>query len=1070
MAFLLLFLIPATIYLFYPTSSQDDDSEETLPLRIASSSGGPADLQESYQGDASLVAEVEILQEMKRISLKNTGSVQLHHVEVLDGPRSLAVLSMLSPSERKVLATRGPADNISVKALDPSGRVVSGSVSYNIQSSYAPGGTSEEVSLSTKAALEQMPPAAPEEREDASPLSLNITLNRSEGYEGDVIGYRCAAVNTGSFELSDVRIFCSGRMASTKFLPPGREVHLDGSLQIQESGEIHAGAQGLDPQGRIFTNNTSAPVWRISPKIRMKVDAPSRVHRGERFVLSAEIENIGGENLTEIRVSDSLGDVGGIPILPPGANQTLQAERMIMESRADDVRAIARDSAGREVYASSSLDLRVLNSSLRLLAEPEVTCSYGGVPAEVTWILSNTGEEDLKNIALTGEGSRCTLRELPAGRSVRMAAIYVKNSTSTINVTVRGYDSLGYEASAEARALIKVVRPGISLKVMPAEIEVAPGDTAVLSCLVTNSGEDVLSDVILGLNGSSLATIGRLEPGEFRVVEARTLIPSSCTLKLSAEGRDSLGGMLRDSCDVRARASAFGLRIFVSASPPAVVAGSSTTLRCTVANSGSVPLYSIFIISKEFGPLGTIDYLAPKRQKVVTAERAVDRSVEDVITAEGFTQDKSPVKAASSLTIGLLKVPVDGRAATSDPPSTVSTRIADAKISRGNVSIPLALPAESETKSQVSRAVASSIERNAVGSRNMVLDGIAELLRYVERLLGRAGGDSEAYSAGTLQEEEEYEGISASRNYELSITGVRSSEHGAIRILDVSATPSSPAAGEPVKITAHINSESGIRSASVRYGLSDAPLTRQEMMGVDRIYELPLELESGNDRDGYWSATIPGREAGVYMVLSLWMMDGGETAEDGPYMLHWSTVGPAPRSSRPAALSVDGMLFIESSSVKGQGEVSIKDTFQGEAMHYNEKILGNGSISLESMRFIDRKTAVDNFTEVKDLVFTGGQLRGHQTVESPRFHGGLGASVTERFNLSHVDRSEVSSISSASLDNNTLAYRTEQAFDGTWNIQTKYAKFSKKIKADQQYTGSFQTEKSIKFQDAEQGR
>jgi hypothetical protein len=67
-----------------------------------------------------------------------------------------------------------------------------------------------------------------------------------------------------------------------------------------------------------------------------------------------------------------------------------------------------------------------------------------------------------------------------------------------------------------------------------------------------------------------------------------------------------------------------------------------------------------------------------------------------------------------------------------------------------------------------------------------------------------------------------------------------------------------------------------------------------------------------------------------------------------------------------------------------------------------------------------------------------------------------------------VDKSETSSVSSASIANNTLVFKTDQAFDGTWNIQTKYAKFYKKIKADQQYTGSFQTQKSIKFQDAEQ--
>jgi hypothetical protein len=369
--------------------------------------------------------------------------------------------------------------------------------------------------------------------------------------------------------------------------------------------------------------------------------------------------------------------------------------------------------------------------------------------------------------------------------------------------------------------------------------------------------------------------------------------------------------------------------------------------------------------------------------------------------------------------------------------------------------------------------VASDVDQAATGSNNMVLDGISNLLRYVEAILGKADEGAKSQSSAAREfSPQPGESLSAGKDYELSIAGVKGSEHGAISILDVSASPSQPAAGEGVKITAHIKSQEGIKSASVKYGLSDSPLTKQDLLGVERVYDSPLKLESGNAEDGYWSGNVPGRGAGVYMALSAWMTDGTNVAEGGPYMIHWSTINSAGQAgtarSTVSSSGKNGMLFIESSSVKGHGEVSIKDTFEGSSMHFNEKMIGNGSISLETLRCIDQKNAVNNFTEKKDLVFTNGNLKGHQTVDSPRFHGGLGASVTERFNLSHVDRSETSSLSSSSPANNTLSFKTEQAFDGTWNIQTKYAKFYKKIKADQQYTGSFQTQKDIKFQDAGQ--
>jgi hypothetical protein len=283
--------------------------------------------------------------------------------------------------------------------------------------------------------------------------------------------------------------------------------------------------------------------------------------------------------------------------------------------------------------------------------------------------------------------------------------------------------------------------------------------------------------------------------------------------------------------------------------------------------------------------------------------------------------------------------------------------------------------------------------------------------------------------------------------------------------------PSQPASEEPVKVTVHMQSQTPITSASVKYGLSDSPLTKKSMLSVSRVYDSVLSLESGNTNDGYWSCTIPGKSAGTYMPLSVWITDGSNTAEGGPYLIHWSTVKSAPQTTTSDVIepvSGKGKLFIESSSVKGEGEVSIKDSFEGSAMNYNERMMGNGSISLDTQRSLDRKSSANNFIEKKDLVFTGGNLIGHQSVGSPTFDGGMGASVTERFNLTHVDRSETASVSSSSYTNNTLNFKTDQAFNGTWDIQTKYAKLFKKIKADQQYTGSFQTQKEIQFQDADQ--
>ena len=380
------------------------------------------------------------------------------------------------------------------------------------------------------------------ETPEISALLLTITANKSEGRAGEVVGYRCLAKNLGEAELSDIQISCAGKVASTKYLPAGKELFLDGALQIENNTRLSASVRALDARGRIYTNNTSFDIWKISPSLKLKVTAPQRLHRGESVSLQIRIENKGAENLTDILVRDSFGEIERIALLP--------RRRFSGAAKGDDSLS---EPAGcrfrlspmiRQVQRSMpvrSFGLQVLNSSLLIQGDPSEVRIYPGEPAEVTWILSNSGEELLQNITLEGDGKRRILKELAPGQSVKMAAIYTKNSTTWINVTAKGFDGNGFEAVSTAGVLLRSVQPGITLKAMPSEIEVCPDEAAEISVLVTNSGDDRLEDVALTLNGSTLPSLGGLQPGEFRVINSKTVISDNCTIQFEATGRDSRG-------------------------------------------------------------------------------------------------------------------------------------------------------------------------------------------------------------------------------------------------------------------------------------------------------------------------------------------------------------------------------------------------------------------------------------------------------------------------------------------------------------------------------------------------
>jgi len=161
-----------------------------------------------------------------------------------------------------------------------------------------------------------------------------------------------------------------------------------------------------------------------------------------------------------------------------------------------------------------------------------------------------------------------------------------------------------------------------------------------------------------------------------------------------------------------------------------------------------------------------------------------------------------------------------------------------------------------------------------------------------------------------------------------------------------------------------------------------------------------------------------------------------------------------------------GFLFDESSTVRGSGDVSIKGSFHDRAVDSSGWMKGTGSINLESLRNMNKIRQKVDFTQKTDLVFSGGQLKNWKSMNLPLFDNGTGASVSERFNLSHVDKSETDLIRSINRFNNTMVYNTALAFDGLWDIKNMQGWSIARNRREQTYTGSFQTQKNIEFNDS----
>jgi hypothetical protein len=1144
------------------------------------------------------------------IDIENTGKDILRGVKIANNGKVVTFLPEIFPGEKKMLSIRGDLKKINITARDSSGSIVICSLHYaNPKSSkidlirptpFLGGGSSSSSEMCSKSAKERPTVESKSisqieahaaytnsskllnayenshgnaavnrsivdaESYGSEPkFNLTIKTNQSEGRFGDIISFECTAMNCGTAGLSNLELVCAGKKTSTTYLTPGKEININGSFMIRDNALLNASVKGFDINGTMWRSNATAKVWMVSPELKLKAQAlPEKAHRGEKISLSVQVENSGNSSLSNLSIFDSLGPIGQVPLLDAGRSTTLQWNILANESMMDEVTAKAYAVRGQEAYASTKLEIKVFSSGLNLTARPNEVTVSPGQPVDFTWMLNNTGEEDLENITLSGDGSRYKLNEIAANSQMLISAIYVVNETSTVNFTAKGYTGSGYPVQDSKSIFIEAVSPGINLKVTPGQTVSFAGDAVEIKCLVTNTGNDDLRNIILSQDGDALDRLEKLSPGEFQVFSPRIYPTSNSTIVFRADGKDSLGRSWSDTAVAQVTLMASAIEISANG-PDSVDSGDNAKITCTIYNPGNVSLSNILVESKAFGPLGIVDYLAPKQQAVLTVDEQVSREIKDEIKAKGMTLTKQPVTDSCALhifvsssksrqRIGALQSPriepkplslsqnevglsrkrsiqasyvgdksnfmalgENQRSISQDVGSiskdisTISrnTSTSPGNASNGSINISSHIssgssPVVSTPKSNdvstnlsapsaqinYSKLDASSVQNASVQSkvaaksmvstenaskaakRTAAASEISVLIDYIKKMLAQMRSQTKEVSKQELLPSENGSSTKAAENYELAIESVKGSDHGRIKVLDVGAAPPHPSAGAPVKVTVHVSSEIGIDSASVKFGEKDTPITKIEMSTVDRTNTIPMILDSGDIKDGYWSCTIPGRAAGTYMVLSVALSDGISLVDDGPYLLHWSTVSQQKTSfgssQTGSSASGEGMLFIESSVVKGTGEVSIKDAIADSAISYNERMNGNGSISLESLRCLDKDSPVVNFTQRRDLVFEGGQLQGVKSMESAAFHGGLGASISERFNLSHVDKSESDMIRSLNSSDNTLAFNTEQAFNGTWNIKTQYAQFFQKIKGDQKYSGSFQTEKKIKFQDA----
>lgn len=921
-------------------------------------------------------------------------------------------------------------------------------------------------------------------------LSLEVEPEEAAAYPGETVEVVWTIRNTGEVDLVDVTMVVDG---DSRFRLPaiasGGSTQISSSHQPDESRRFLARAEGKTAGGETVSSEAAFDVRVVSPGISLNVK-PTEVEACQKkpFNLTFLVTNTGDDVLRDVTVSErSLGTLEKIGRLEPGDFKVASHDFFTETNTTFRLQATGIDSRGNGVNDTQEVAVKLASANIELSvrADPAETAPDGSVA--IVFAVENRGEVPIFSTFIMGGslGHLGTIDYISPGSSRSLETVLEVSEELEEEIVAEGFTKDGSpvrdtEILSVGLALPtpqaeKARPPETSGAVPAATVEAtevyAPeaGDQEGLGPGEGNDTGAAISAFVGEEDGSGVNGLLNRLMGILEKIRLTKESPEGASAEGYAPGTAPAGSEAPKSS---------------GAPPSSSLPGSSTAwsgygtheekTTGPAAPGGALPEGAGYAPSDLGRASGNLSPLGPRPEPVGYSYSADGPASSYLSSPEMVPGAAGGAYSASGPASEYLSTPwtaagtAEYATSKSGPFSALtsaggSPTIAGSSAPAGYENVDL------RSASEASPAVAEARSSAGYSSRHIrseVSPGYAEASAPAERLSLDIQSTSKTPSEGGKLM------IGDTTNLQVDRPP---------RIIDVGAFPPEPPAWTPVVLTVHASDDIGIKSANLLWATPTTSISRLDLVDATKINTQKMALEEGDLHEGYWSYEIPGQPAGTYMAVFVKVSDGERWAEDGPYIIFWSAEASPEAEAPPATASPPevevagrgavgetrkgGMLFVESTTVVGRGDVSIKNEIREDNARYKEELDGKGSIEMQSEKTINKGNPVVNITDSRLLVFDQGYLKGFKIMQSPSFHGGMGASVTERFNATTLEKSETGTISSYNRSEHALLFNSQQAFEGIWGTRTEYSNFNKKIKADQTLTGTFETQKRITFKD-----
>jgi len=396
---------------------------------------------------------------------------------------------------------------------------------------------------------------------------LTKTVEPTVILSGDTVDYtydiyNCGTVELSSLTLNDDQLGPITLPSTTLAAGDSMTVYVN-DVQLFENTTNLATVCGTAPTQDVVCSNDTATVTIVSPGILLiKTVDPETIFSGETVDYTFEIYNIGDVELSGITlVDDQLGPIT-LPTttLGVGASMTVTVNDVVLYVTTTNTAVVTGYSPNQDMVQSQD-DATVVvqcpaNPSISLNKTVKPETIYPGETVDYNFEIWNNGETSLSGITLVDDHlGPITLptTSLAIGESMTVNVNDVMICQNTTNYAeVAGYSPIQELVTDDDTATVIVIAPCINIIKTVSPETIFLGDTATWNITVENTGDVILTDVIvtddnMGVLGSMITLL----PGEIIYFEYTTSPLQTILNTAIVEGKDPIGGIVSDTDSAR---------------------------------------------------------------------------------------------------------------------------------------------------------------------------------------------------------------------------------------------------------------------------------------------------------------------------------------------------------------------------------------------------------------------------------------------------------------------------------------------------------------------------------------